>query len=271
MTASLITLYAAVALVYLVATIHYAVEFVRGLERIVFWDHLERTITFALHVAFLLTLGRAYGELPLVQYSFFSFTALGVALVHTILEQRFQTRGTGVFFFALAFVLHLMCWPGVLHHPEPHRLLQNPVYGVHALAAIFGYVGFLISALYGLFYLSVYRSLKSRRIGLFATRMPPLDLLWKMNIDSAIVGFAFLTVALGLGLALSVRLNVAYVNDPKVVQSCAVWLLYGLLILGRFVLGWRGRFLVGMSLACFAVTLLSTMLVAYLHTFHTFV
>jgi len=272
MTHWVITLYLLVALVYLLATVHYAVEFIRGLERIVLWDRIERTITFVLHGLFLVALGVAYGELPLVRASFLSFTALALAVVHTILEGRFRTRGTGVFFFSLACLLHLLSWPGVLHRPAPNDLLQNPVFGVHAIAALLGYVGFLVSALYGVFYLAVYRSLKSRQLGLFANRMPPLDLLSKMNIAAAVVGFVFLTAALVFGVILSVKLNVAFLLDPKVIQSVVVWALYGALVAGRYAMGWRGRLLVGLSLACFAVAVLSTALVGLmpLPTFHDF-
>lgn len=271
MTQTAVVLYFLVVLVYLAATVHYAVEFVRGMERIELWDRVERTMTFVLHGLFLLALGFAYGELPLVRFEFLSFLALGVAVVHTILEGRYRTRGTGVFFFALAFVLHAASWPGVLHRPPTSPLLQNPVFGVHVLAALLGYVGFLISALYGVFFLIVYRSLKSRRQGLFVERMPPLDLLSKMNITAATVGFVFLTAALGFGTVLSVRLDVPFLRDPKFIQSIVVWVLYGLLILGRYAMGWRGRMLVGISLGCFAVAVLSIWLVgAYLPTFHNF-
>lgn len=271
MTPILISLYLLVALVYLVATIHYAIEFARGVQRIVFWDRMERGITIALHGLFLLAIGFAYRELPLVQYTFLSMTALALAVVYTILEGRYRTRGTGVFFFSLAFVLHLLSWPGVMHRPAPNDLLQNPVFGVHAVAALLGYVGFLVSALYGVFYLVVYRSLKSRQLNLFVERMPPLDLLSRMNISSAVVGFVFLTAALFFGIVLSVKLNVSFLRDPKFVQSVGVWLIYGLLVAGRYAAGWRGRLLVWLSLACFVVAVVSTVFVGFfLPTFHNF-
>lgn len=263
MMPTVIILYFLVAIVYLVATVHYAVEFVRSSERIVVWDRIERTITFVLHGLFLVALGYAYREIPLVRHSFFSFTALGLAIVHTILEGRYRTRGTGVFFFFLAFLLHLMSWPGVLHRPAPNELLQNPVYGLHAVAVLVGYVGFLISALHGVFFLLVYRWLKTRRLNLFVQRMPPLELLARMNFASAAVGFLFLTIGLLLGVILSFKLQVSFAGDPKVMQSMIVWLFYGLLILARYVAHWRGRLLVGASLVCFMVAVVSMAFVGF--------
>ena len=138
-------------------------------------------------------------------------------------------------------------------------------------AALLGYVGFLISALYGLLYLGLYRMLKTRRFGLFFKKMPALDLLAQMNWHAAVVGFVCMTAAIALGVELSRHLEVPFAHDAKFIQSVAGWLLYGLLLVARYALGWKGRRQVVMSIACFALLAVSAAVVRFFFdTFHQF-
>jgi ABC-type uncharacterized transport system permease subunit len=272
MNATLVTLYILVCAAYLTVTVDYALRFVRRGQGLPAWRPAERAATLLLHILFLSVLGAAHGQLPMAAPAgFFSMTALGLILVHTVLEARFRSWETGMFFFGLALVLQLASWPAVFARPEPHELLRNPIFGLHVAAALLGYVGFLVSALCGVLYLALYQMLKTRRLGLFCERMPALDRLVGMNLHAALVGFICLTAALVLGIELSARLDVEALRDAKVIQSAAAWLLYGLLLAGRYLLGWRGRAQVVLSIVCFALMALSALLVQlYLPTFHQF-
>jgi len=272
MNAPLWIVYLAVCAMQLALAGGYASRFAREEGRVSPQIHAAQLATILSHTAFLALLGLNYHEIPLVSWAnMASWIALGLAIVHTTTEARFHTGGTGVFIFALAFALQMAAWPSLGMQPEPNRLLQNPIYGVHVGWALLGYVGFLISTLYGLLYLVLYRMLKERRFGAFVEGMPPLDLMARMNLHAAAVGFLCLTLSLALGVELSWRLNVAFLHDAKFIQSMCAWLLYGLLLVARYALGWKGRLQVAVSVACFGALALSAAAVhLFFTTFHHF-
>ncbi len=278
MNALLIALFAFVAAMYLVATISYAVQYAResaaGFSR---WHYAERIVTIGAHLLFLVALGFAYGQAPLVGgFNMLTLLALAMAVIHTVMEFRLRTRETGLFFFGLALVLHLCSWPAVAARPEQTDLFQSPLFGAHVAAALLGYAGFLVSALYGVLYLVLYRMLKARRFNLAVRKMPPLDLLAKMNLFAALAGFVCLTAALALGVALGIVMaahlpDVRFAGDAKFIQSVAAWLVYGLLLATRYAMGWKGPRQAVLTIAGFALTAVSAWLVHVLFdTFHRF-
>jgi ABC-type transport system involved in cytochrome c biogenesis permease subunit len=278
MNALLIALFALVAAMYLAATIGYAVQYAReSAAEISRWHYAERTGTIGTHLLFLTALGFAYGQLPLVGgFNMLTLLALALAVIHTVLEFRLRTRETGLFFFGLALALHLASWPAVAFRPEPTPLFQSPLFGIHVAAALLGYAGFLVSAVYGILYLVLYRMLKARRFNLVVRKMPPLDLLARMNLLAAVAGFVCLTAALALGVALGIVMaahlpDVHFAGDAKFIQSLAAWLVYGLLLTARYALGWKGPRQAFMTIAGFALTAVSAWLVHLLfETFHNF-
>ncbi|OPZ03236.1 MAG: Cytochrome c biogenesis protein CcsA [candidate division BRC1 bacterium ADurb.BinA364] len=260
------------AAMYLAGAIHYIRHFARGEGSVFEWNVAERLATFVFHAGFLCVLGLLYRQMPLVSaFNLLSLMAFCLAAVHTLLEIRFRTRETGMFFFGLALLFHLAAYPSLGLRPRPNPLLRNPAFALHAGAALLGYAGFLVSALNGAIYLAQYRMLKRRRMGLFFSRMPALDLLAAMNLHAMTVGFACLTFAILSGLGLSREMGVErYIADPKTIQSVAAWGLYAIALGGRYALGWRGRKQVSMSLAAFGLTLISVLAARFADSFHRF-
>src|SRR5690606_16836638 len=136
---------------------------------------------------------------------------------------------------------------------------------------IAGYVGFTLSALYGVMYLLQFRALKSMRLGAFFRNLPPLDFLAKMNVDSAIVGIVCLTITIGLGLLLAHRYEMMRLTDAKFIQAVAAWMMYAALLAGHFALRWRGRLMVNLSLVCYGLFIAALIIVvSFFETEHTF-
>jgi ABC-type uncharacterized transport system permease subunit len=229
-------------------------------------------LLIAAHVFLLIGVGAAYHELPLVnKESVFSFLALAILVVYSILELRLKVKTTGVFLLAVAGLLHFLSLPMVTARPEIRPLLQNPFFGVHVVLAILGYTSFLISVCYGGLYLALYRQIKDRKFGLAFQRIPPLDLLSRMNAHAAVLGFGCLTVSIVLGVLLSRHLEKHFLTDPTFLQSMATWVGYALFALAYYTLRWRGLRQVYCSMGSFAIGLLSisVVLMSY-RSFHTF-
>lgn len=234
------------------------------------WRAIPIPLLAAVHALLLVGVGWSYREVPLVNaYNVFSFLALSLLVVYQALEWRFRVKTTGAFILAVAFVLHGASWPQLGVRPELIPRLQDPWFAAHVILAIMGYTAFIVSAIYGVLYLALYRSLKRRTFGLIFQRLPALDLLSRMNAHAALFGLGCLSVAIGLGMALARNVEASFYRDPTFLQSLLTWVVYGGFALAYYPLRWRGTRQVYVSLAGFAVAVGSmTVVLILFRTFH---
>ena len=133
------------------------------------------------------------------------------------------------------------------------------------------YAAFFISAIYGVMYWVFHRALKKKDFGLIFEKLPSLSVLTQMTFGAAVVGFFFMTFAILFGVVWAVHRIPDYWMDAKFALTCLVWLVYGLVLLGRYVFKWGGRLLVSVILFGFFLLLLSTLSVnLFLPGWHRF-
>jgi ABC-type uncharacterized transport system permease subunit len=96
------------------------------------------------------------------------------------------------------------------------------------------------------------RRLRTRRISALPSTLPPLDTLEKVMFRLIATGFGFLTLALFTGFVFVTNLFTQNLVQ-KTVLSLIAWLLFGVLLIGRWRFGWRGRSAVQWTLSGFAV------------------
>jgi ABC-type uncharacterized transport system permease subunit len=192
----------------------------------------------------------------------FTTIALSVAVVYALLEFLHGEHSTG---FLLLLVAAAFQTIGVFAPPagtEVNVLLKMPWFGFHVLTAILGYTAFAVGAVYATLFLLLYGDLKRRRFGFVYERVASLEVLSGMAIRTAALGFGFLTLAIMVGAFGWVReLDHSMLEDPKVMSSMLVWVVYGIALgLHRFT-GWRGIRSIGITLAAFLLMVLSSWLV----------
>jgi ABC-type uncharacterized transport system permease subunit len=127
---------------------------------------------------------------------------------------------------------------------------------VHILSSILAF-GFLsIAGVYALFVSMIDHFLRSHHLNSLVRALPPLEVLERLLFRLITTGFVLLTISLLSGLA--------FVNDlfaqhlvHKTSLSIMAWLVFGLLLFGRWRYGWRGRKAVRLCLAGIALLLLS--------------
>lgn len=195
----------------------------------------------------------------------FTTVALAILVVYTLLEFLLGERSTG--FFVLAFATAFQA-VGLFAPPagnEVNVVLREAWFGTHVLTAILGYTAFAVGAVYSTLFLLLYSDLKHRRFGFIYERVPPLDVLSRMAIRTAFLGFVFLTTAIAVGAIGWVReLDHPAFLDPKVMSSLLVWVVYGLALAMHQFTGWRGIRSIGITLAAFLLMVLSSWLVPVL-------
>ncbi|MEM6733537.1 MAG: cytochrome c biogenesis protein CcsA [Myxococcota bacterium] len=258
-------------LLYALATVNYLVFFVRN------DPFAEKTCTpflifvFSLHATFFLLRIFVYGRYPITNMAE-ALSAVGLAVVLVYLyEERIQrSRSTGVFILTVVTVLQLIA-SSLLHTigETNSALAENPIYGLHAVAAVLCYAAFAVGAVYGVMYLLLYRALKRKSFGLVFERLPPLDVLASMGIGATFIGWTLLTATIALGFAMGGLWKA--IDDPTTLTVLLVWAVYTVAVGGYFALGWRGARTVYLSLVGFACALLAMVGSAWVWpSYHTF-
>ncbi len=127
---------------------------------------------------------------------------------------------------------------------------------LHILLSIVAYSLLGIAVVQALLLAVQNRQLRNRHPGGFIRALPPLESMERLLFLYIGVGYLLLSIALIAG--------VPYIEDifaqhlvHKTVLSVAAWVVFALLLYGRWRFGWRGRKAVRWTLAGFAVLLLA--------------
>lgn len=204
-----------------------------------------------LHGSLLLARLGLSGELNLALTSAFSLVAWVVALlfVTVALTRPIENLGILILPFAGLTVLMEWLWPG-------SRLLQQPgtPQTIHIVISILAYGLLTLSAVQALLLSLQERRLHGHHPGGFVRALPPVQTMETLMFQLIVAGFLLLTGTVVSGLFFSeqvfgqpLRLN------HHTVLAIVAWLVYGILLFGRWWLGWRGRVAVRWTLAGFAL------------------
>jgi len=126
----------------------------------------------------------------------------------------------------------------------------------HIFTSVIAFGVLSVAGVYAVFVAMIDHLLRRHSFNKLVQTLPALDTLEGFLFLLIKVGFAVLTIALATGLV--------YVDDlfgqhlaHKTILSIFAWLVFALLLWGRWKRGWRGRVAVRMTLAGIALLLLS--------------
>jgi len=223
------------------------------------------------HILYLAARGLTEGHLPLASvYDFLSATGFSLAVVYLYVEMRVRIRTTGIFVIPLVFLLQIVssAYGAALAIKPPIKPIW---FELHTLAAVLGYSAFVVSAIYGILFLVLYRDIKANRVSFFYGRMPSLETLGRANMSAAGAGLVLLALAIVMGMGWARVTDVAFLSDPKTWLTIFAWAILAFAVLAYHRLGWRGPRAVYASLAGFTTLVLSRFAVdLFFHSFHTF-
>jgi len=260
-------------LLYAALVLIYGLTFFRAnpvLERVRFPLLLGTAI---LHLVYLADRGVMLNHPPITSvFEIMSLLAASITIAYAYIEWRTHTSNTGAFILFLSFAFQTVSSLFIRDNIAIPEYLHSFVLGFHVSAALLGYTGISLSAVYGFLYLMLYHEIKSTRFGLIYSRLPSLEMLETMSHRSEIFGFAMLSIAIGIGLLWLPRVFDTFSYwDPKLVGTLAIWLLYAIALGAKRGLGWQGRKTIVISLVAFGFVFLSmTVINLYLSGFHSF-
>ena len=185
----------------------------------------------------------------------FSLVAWVVASLYLVTSLIRPVDNLGVLVMPIAGLTVLIewLWPGQMSLP-----LTSSVSAVHIIVSVLAYSLLCLAAIQSLMLLMQERHLRARHPGGFIRALPPMQTMESVMFQMIGLGFILLTLTLISGFFFSE----AIFGKPlkfthHMVLAVLAWIVYAILLLGRWRLGWRGRPAIHWTLGGFALLLLA--------------
>ena len=160
----------------------------------------------------------------------------------------------GILLMPVTAVLLAMSWRGSSMHLLPQD--ASMTLAVHVLLSLLAY-GLLTLASGQAILLAVQdRQLHKHHPGGFVRALPPLQSMEALLFQLIALGFVLLTAALASGFFFVENLFAQHLVH-KTVLSILAWVVFGVLLWGRYRYGWRGRTALRWTLVGFSVLMLA--------------
>ena len=210
----------------------------------------------AVHFADLLHRARELHSVPYRtlggSVSFFGWT---LALAYLALALRHRERATGPFLIPVAILATVVGLALPDAPAAPVRGMQGSVFAFHVTLALLAYAAFALSFVLSILYLIQSRQIRRGHTGVLFSRLPPLEVLARMNRTSVSIGLGVLALSITLGLFQAEKFWTT-LADPKVEWAVLTLLIYGILLwMDRR--GWEGPRVAFLSILGFSVILFS--------------
>ena len=206
---------------------------------------LVHTLSFLLR--WIATYRMGFGHLHIVTlYESLSFIVWAIVLAYLILEIKFKNKIVGSFVIPLAAIVLIyttMVVPDTQSTIAPvPEVLHGNFYNYHVIPCFLGYGAFTIS-----FGASILYFIKKRKKAACSTEADmvqlsaSLQLLNEIIYNAIAIGFIFFTIQLIAGMFRTKIIWGSYWQwDPTQVLGLITWLIYSVILHGRFTRWWKG-------------------------------
>ncbi len=207
-----------------------------------------------LHAAVLHPVVFTSAGLDLSFFRALSLTAWTVVLVLLVSSITKPVENLGILLLPLAALTLFLD----LANPPMVGKIEPMDWGLkaHILVSILGYGLLTLAAVQAVLIAIQDRHLRNHHPGGFIRALPPLQTMETLLFEMVAVGFALLSLSLFSGAAFLEDMF-AQSLVHKTLLSIASWVVFGLLLWGRFRHGWRGRTAIRWTLSGFVVLALA--------------
>ncbi|HLW53399.1 MAG TPA: cytochrome c biogenesis protein CcsA [Candidatus Angelobacter sp.] len=172
-----------------------------------------------------------------------SLLAFVLMVFFFIIYARYKATAPGMAVFPLVFLLTASAaFKRTPAEPALPLFVSAQWVSMHVALILIGYSALLFSFTASILYLIQERTLKSKKIGGFWSRLPSLNTLDDIGYQCLVWGFPFMTLGLISGAIMAeARVGSQYFLDLKILTAFLTWVLYAFLLYTRGNAGWRGR------------------------------
>ncbi len=127
-------------------------------------------------------------------------------------------------------------------YPDQQNIIVSDQWqlDLHILFSVLAYSLFALAALQAILLAIQDRHLRNRQPGGFIRALPPLQMMERLLFQMIGTGFTLLTVALLTGILFLEDIFAQHLAH-KTILSITSWVIFGVLLWGRWKFGWRGR------------------------------
>lgn len=261
-----------VSMFYIGTTVLYGAHFLRDWQPAGRLKQPALVLTLLTHLVYLGLLTSLEGyRMGYSTFNIMTMVALTLTITYFFIEFTTKSDKTGFFVIAFATGAELISSFMTSQTPSDGQIFTGLGMGVHLVAAIFGFSAIAIAGLYSILYILLFRQIQQNRFELLFQRLPNLEVLERLIMHAVAFGFIFLSVTLFAGMveqnATGEPINLL---DPKLATLIAIWLVYGVSIFVRPLLGWDIKHMAYLLIFLFVfITLLITLMAVFSPTFHS--
>jgi ABC-type uncharacterized transport system permease subunit len=228
-----VILYSAASTLFFLDLVRPAIRFSEAGPRVL----LGAAVLHALHIV-----GSSFvlGACPVESLQFaVTFSGWLAVIIYSAVRRKLRVDALGALIgpLALAFFVGAEFVGG----GPAGELSSDPLLLSHVAANVFGVGLFLLAGASGAFYVVEERRIKSRRLGI-SSRLPPLASLDRATHQLLLAGFPLLTFGIVTGSLFVGHLADASGRDVlRLLLGYTSWLVLGLVLVARRLIGWSGR------------------------------
>lgn len=251
---------------YAVATVIYVIYFANLDKRVRNLARAVLAVAGFLHTLTIIVRYLQVGHTPITNmHEAVSFFAWSMTWGFLLFRWRYQVNNFGTFVsVGITLLMTVAAFSSQAVVPLPPAL-KSVWLPVHASIALIANAFLAMGFCGGIMYLLQEKEIKSRRFGIFYSRLPSLEALDSLNHHCLAVGFPLLTLGIITGSIWAKQAWGQYWQwDPKETWSLITWFIYAALLHFRFTMGWRRRRAAIMSLIGFGAALFTLWGVSFL-------
>lgn len=191
------------------------------------------------------------------QFGFFdaaSSVAMVISLLILLMSIKRRTEIIAIVILPIAAITLLIQSMSPASQMLPYTASQG--LKIHVLVSIIAYSLLGLAAWMSIVLSLQNRMLHNHRPGGLMKKLPPLQVMEKLLFDFILAGFIGLTLALLSGFVFLEDLFAQHLVH-KTILSIIAWLVFAILLGGRFTLGWRGRTAIRWTLGGFISLMLA--------------
>lgn len=193
----------------------------------------------------------AFGFTSAVSLIAWVITALFVV---TALARPIENLGVLVLPVAAIAILGAWLWPG-----QPKiGVTGSPLLAVHLVISMLAYAFLALAMVQAILLTIQEKRLRQRHPGHLLQALPPIETMETLLFQLLSVGFVLLSLTLVSGVLFTKEIfGKPLVFNHHTVLSIVSWLVFAILLAGRWRLGWRGRVAARWTIGGFAFLLLA--------------